>query len=273
MNILIPTDFSKLSKVAIDYALGLNRDIELNITLIHIFDTSVPKTRICTKKLEEAIKMSSEVEIKELIQTIQKENTSNQNIKYKIIVDSYIEDAIEKYALNNEIDLICIGTKGASGLKKIFIGSNAVAIIKNSSIPVLTIPEYARYRGIDSVLYSSDLFNIDEELGRIIPFIKLLESSIQIVHIEEDYEESDLKVFNEEKKLRKLFSYKNIGIKKLHNDSVIQGINEEIANIDADLLILFTHSTNLFEKIFQTSVTQSIAFQTRIPLLSFQKTQ
>ena len=273
MNILIPTDFSKLSKIAIEYVLGLSKDTKLNITLIHVLDPSIPKARISTKKLEEAIKTSSEVEMKELIRTIEKENTSNQNIKYKIVVDSYIEDAVEKYALNNDIDLVCIGTKGASGLKKIFIGSNAVAIIKNSSVPALTIPEYARYRGIDSVLYSSDLFNIDEELGRVISFIKLLESSIHIVHVEEDNEESDLKVLNEEKKLRKLFSYKSISIKKLRNDSVIQGINDQIANIDADLLILFTHSTNLFEKIFQTSVTQNIAFQTRIPLLSFQKTQ
>lgn len=273
MNILIPTDFSKLSKIAIDYVLGLSRDLELNITLIHVLDTSVPKARISTKKLEEALKVSSEAEMSGLILTIQKENTSIQNIKYKIVVDSYIEDAVEKYALNNEIDLVCIGTKGASGLKKIFIGSNAVAIIKNSSVPVLTIPEYARYRGIDSVLYSSDLYNLNEELDKIILFIKLLDSSIQIVHVEEENVDSNLNILSEEKKLRKLYADKNISIKKLQNVSVMEGINQQVADVDAELLILFTHTTNLFEKIFETSVTQNIAFQTRIPLLSFQKLQ
>jgi nucleotide-binding universal stress UspA family protein len=271
MNILIPTDFSKLSKIAIDYILGLSRDIELNITLIHVLNTSVPQARVTTKKLEEAIKMSSEVEMRELIQTIQKEHRSKHNIRYKIVVAHYIEEAVEKFALNNDIDLICIGTKGASGLKKIFIGSNAVAIIKKSSIPVLTIPEYARYRGIDSVLYCSDLYNIEEEIDRIILFIKLLDSSIQIVHVEEESEGSNFNILSEEKKLRELFSYENISIKKLQNVSVMQGINQQVADIDAELLILFTHTTNLFEEIFQKSVTQSIAFQSRIPILTFQK--
>lgn len=271
MNILIPTDFSKLSKIAIDYIFGLSRDIKLNITLIHVLDASVPQARITTKKLEEAIKMSSEVEMKKLIRTIEKENSTNQNITYKIVVAPYIEDAVEKFALNNNIDLICIGTKGASGLKKLFIGSNAVAIIKNSSIPVLTIPEYARYRGIDSVLYCSDLYNLNDELSKIISFIKSLESSIQIVHIEEENENSYLNINSEERKLRELFSYKNISIEKLQNVSVVQGINQQVADIDAELLILFTHTTNLFEEIFQKSVTQNIAFQSRIPLLSIQK--
>ena len=271
MNILIPTDFSKLSKIAIEYILGLNRDIELNITLIHVLNTSVPQARVTTKKLEEAIKMSSEVEMKKLIRTLEKENSSNQDIKYKIVVAPYIEEAVEKFALNNDIKLICIGTKGASGLKKLFIGSNAVAIIKNSSIPVLTIPEYARYRGIDRVLYCSDLYNLNEELGKIISFIKLLDSSIQIVHVEEESEDSNLNILSEEKKLRELFSYKNISIKKLQNVSVMEGINQQVANIDAELLVLFTHTTNLFEEIFQKSVTQKIAFQSRVPLLSFQK--
>ncbi|MDB9755406.1 universal stress protein [Winogradskyella sp.] len=51
----------------------------------------------------------------------------------------------------------------------------------------------------------------------------------------------------------------------------MQGINQYIADVDADMVTMFTHHTNLFEKLFRKSVTQNTALQTKTPLLTFQK--
>jgi nucleotide-binding universal stress UspA family protein len=56
-------------------------------------------------------------------------------------------------------------------------------------------------------------------------------------------------------------------------DSVVIGINKFVEDVDADMVIMFTHHTNFIEKVFQKSVTQNTAFQTRIPLFTFQKEQ
>ena len=86
MKILIPTDFSPLSIIAIEYAVGLSKDIELHLVLLHVIDTSTPTmARISSKKLEEAIKMSSEQDMNELIKTIKKENSHNPKISTNII--------------------------------------------------------------------------------------------------------------------------------------------------------------------------------------------
>tara|TARA_R110002050_G_scaffold88375_4_gene186704 strand:- start:26894 stop:27718 length:825 start_codon:yes stop_codon:yes gene_type:complete len=272
MRILIPTDFSELSNVAIKYAIDLGKDIEVKLHLLHVIDTSAPsRARVGSHKLQEAIKSSSERDMKELLASIKKDNDRNIEISYEITSGSPIGKYVEITAQKNDADVVCIGTKGASGLKKILFGSNAADIIENSSIPVLTIPEFARYKGIQNIVYSSDFYNLDKELDIIIPFAKLLDSWIQILHIDKDNEgyEGDLK--QKEMNLRQDFSYQKIKLTELKINSVILGINKFVADVDADMVIMFTHHTNFLEKVFQKSVTQNTAFQTSIPLFTFQK--
>ncbi|MCK0191432.1 universal stress protein [Arenibacter sp. F20364] len=272
MRILIPTDFSELSKVAINYALDFSKDVDVELILLHVIDTNVPSmARIGSSKLHEAIQSSSERSMKELIASIKKDNSHNIEISTEITSGASIEKYVEMFAVKNDIDMICIGTKGASGLKKILFGSNAAGIIQNSSIPVLTIPEFARYKGIENIVYSSDMYNLENEIALIVPFAKLMDSWIQILHIDKDNERFEGDIEQKEMSLRKDFSYQKIKFTELKIDSVIQGINKFVADVDADMVIMFTHHTNFLEKVFQKSVTQNTAFQTRIPLFTFQK--
>jgi nucleotide-binding universal stress UspA family protein len=272
MKFLILTDFSQLSKVAIQYAIGLSKDYELDLVLLHVISTNTPAmARIGSKKLEEAIKTSSDKEMSELLIAIKNENGNNLKLTSKIIFGAFIEKAVEAFALKNNIDIICIGTKGATGLKKIIFGSNAQGIISNSSIPVITVPEYANYKGINNIVYSSDLENLEEELKLIIPFAKLMNTWINILHINNENEGYNKNLQLEENRLRSLFSYKKIKTKELENDSIINGINQYVADINADMVAMFTRRASLFEKLFHKSVTKKAAFRTKTPLLTFQK--
>jgi len=272
MRILIPTDFSELSTVAIRYVVDFSNDVEVELILLHVIDTNVPSmTRLGSSKLQEAILASSERSMKELIASIKKDNSHNIEINYEITSGSSIEKYVEMFAVKNNIDMICIGTKGASGLKKMLFGSNAASIIQNSSIPVLTIPEFARYKGIDNMVYSSDLNNLEKEIGLIVPFARLMGSRVEILHIDKDNERFEGDLQQKVEALKNDFSYQKIKFSELKSDSVIQGINKFVADVDADMVIMFTHHTNFLEKVFQKSVAQNTAFQTRIPLFTFQK--
>ncbi|MEJ1224001.1 universal stress protein [Sediminicola sp. 1XM1-17] len=272
MRILIPTDFSELSKVAVKYAVDFSKDVDVSLILLHISDVNAPgMARVSSKKLGEAIKTSTEAAMKELVATIKKENSHQINISHKIVYGTSIAKTIETTALENNIDLICIGTKGATGLKKIVFGSNAAAIIEHSSIPVLTIPELAEYKGIGNIAYSSDLYHLDRELKLILPYAKLTDSWIRILHIDKDKEGFDGDLHEKEKSLRKDFAYEKIKFNELKSGSVIEGINKFVSVVDVDMVIMFTHHTNFLEKVFKKSVTQNTAFQTSIPLLTFQK--
>lgn len=272
MKILVPTDFSKLSKIAIQYAIRLSKGFELNLVLLHIINTNTPTmARVGSKKLEVAIKTSSEQDMNNLLNTLKTENGTHLKVTTKLIYGASIEKAVEAFALKNNIDIICIGTKGATGLKKIIFGSNAAGIISTSSIPVITVPEYAYYKGINTIVYSSDLEHLDAELKLLMPFVKLMNTWVVVLHITTVIEDFTEDLVAKEGRLRTLFSYKNIKTKVLENASVIQGINAYVADIDADMVVMFTRRTSLFKKLFNKSVTKTTAFQTKTPLLTFQK--
>jgi len=48
-------------------------------------------------------------------------------------------DGIMNISKKNSVDLIVMGSHGASGFKEMFIGSNAEKVVRNSDIPVLII--------------------------------------------------------------------------------------------------------------------------------------
>jgi nucleotide-binding universal stress UspA family protein len=48
-------------------------------------------------------------------------------------------DAIISYAEKNNIDLIIMGTKGRTGLKKFLLGSVASGVISHAKCPVLVV--------------------------------------------------------------------------------------------------------------------------------------
>jgi nucleotide-binding universal stress UspA family protein len=57
-------------------------------------------------------------------------------IETTIIVFTIIVDSILDYAEDNDIDLIVIGTRGRSGIKKLLLGSTASGVVIYISCPV-----------------------------------------------------------------------------------------------------------------------------------------
>lgn len=272
MKILVPTDFSQLSKIAVQYALGLSKDFELEMVLLHVLDLNTPTmARISSAKLVKSIKESANREMNELVKAIKTESNQNIKIDSYIIYEASINKGVETFALKNEIDIICIGTKGATGLKKILFGSNAANIITNSSLPVLTIPEHASYKGINNIIYSCDLEKLEAELKILIPFVKLFNAWVHILHIDKVFENYDRYLKGRENELRTLCSYEKMKTKILDYDSIIEGINQYVTDSDADMVAMFTRKTALFDKLFHKSIAKEAAFQTKTPLLTFQK--
>ena len=75
---------------------------------------------------------------------------------------------LKKIIAVQQPDLIVMGTKGASGLKKILIGSNTVNVIAKTKVPVLVIPEVARFenflnKGKNRIVLATDLDLLENE--------------------------------------------------------------------------------------------------------------
>lgn len=273
MKILIPTDFSKLSRVAVNYAAKMANELDAELVLLNVVMLDVPPHNdMISKGVDGDILNSAEIECFKLIAELKEQNKEKVNISYKIIPGNPVEDIIENYAVHNDIDLIIMGTKGATGIEKYIIGSNAAGVINNSSIPVITVPEHARFNGLKNIIYATDLWDLRLEARTLVPLAQLFDSTIHIVHIIDPDSPRNIKKIEETiTDLISELDYTKIKFQVVINDNLINGLNKYITDTKSDLLTMFTRELTFFERLFGKSVTRQMAFHSRIPILTFKK--
>ena len=165
-KILVPTDFSKSSENALRYAVLMADKIDAEITLLNVIypDVAVIDLPVTVDiAINEKIKLAEPKMTQQANQVMTQVGRQIQNIP---VIESEIEigvpdSIIAKYASNNEVDFIFVGTRDQHGtLDKVF-GSVASNVMKNSNCPVLVIPENADFQETTMVAYATDLNEID----------------------------------------------------------------------------------------------------------------
>ena len=184
-----------------------------------------------------------------------------------------VEDVIETFVQHNNIDLIIMGMKGSSGLKKMLIGSTAAAVMGNSHIPVIIVPEHSPFKTIKNIVYASDMIAISKEIKILVQFAKLFNSSIHVLHIVSTISKKKIDTVRIKSDLISKFKYPHISFKIAMNDDVINAIDKHITDVKADVLAMFTHEPTFFEKLFGKSVTREMAFHSWIPILAIKKSK
>jgi len=273
MKILIPTDFSKLSKVAVQYAVRIGKKLKAELILLNVVNLDGPPGRgvLNVKYLEEKLCENAAEDCANLISEIRSENKGKIDITSHVMKGFPVEGVVTNYAQHNDIDLIVMGTKGATGLKKILLGSNAAAVIDKSLIPVITVPEFARFTSLKNIVYATDIANLRDELKTVASFARSFNAGVHILHIVSPLGESKLDVKKTVTQLTKAMDYKRITFTVSLNDDAAEGIDEYVLKHKTDMLAMFTHKLTFFEKLFGKSITRQMAFLGNVPLLTFKK--
>lgn len=274
MKILIPTDFSNRSKVAVRYAVTLAKKLEAEIILLHAVHFDPPARAAVTLKtqsIENTMMQNAQLDGAQLLREIHDEHGSNHNIQYEITRGLPMKDAVSAFAQKHDVSLIVMGTKGATGLDQVLLGSNAAAMINASNIPVITVPEFAQCHTLKHIVYATDMQNTVAELMVLLPWAKALDATIHVLHIAAPGSSQTQDVNKTAETFIQETGYLNISFHVATNDDVVAGLDVFIAQKQADLLVMFTHDLTFFEKLFGQSVTRKMAFQSNIPLLSMKK--
>jgi len=188
-----------------------------------------------------------------------------------VVSGSPVEDVVTDYAQHNDIDLIVMGTKGATGLKKVVFGSHAAAVINKSDIPVIVVPEFARFTNLKDVVYATDIANLKDELKTVVSIAKDFNATVHILHIVSAVGEEKLDKKQTVANLTKAMDYKKITFAVSLHDDAAEGIDQYVLEHKPDMLVMFTHELTFFEKIFGQSVTREMAFLSHVPLLTYKK--
>jgi nucleotide-binding universal stress UspA family protein len=271
-TILVPTDFSKNAKNALHYAVNIAKRMQAKIILLHSFhidnnNAALPVDMV--DKQVETAKKKSDADLKAHFNSVS--HNSMCTIEY-ISSNNFLVDEILRLTEERDIDLIVMGTQGASGkLGKQIFGTNSSNVIEKAKCPVLTIPEGASTNDIKTIVYSTEYLNSDVVcLQTLADMAKLFEANIQVVHIALFDDAENKKALEDFKvKVSKNVDYKNISYKLLIGNNVEQRIEGYMEEEKVDMLVMSAHHRSLMDKLFGKSITKVMAFYLKVPLMVF----
>lgn len=270
LKVIVLTDFSPLSKVALQYVLKMSVKLPLDITILNVVRLDgVPKSSMRMKQVEKMLMDVAEEEGEKVLSEIASKTAAQ--VSFKAVRGHTVPDVVRRYTEKNYANLIVMGSQGASQLKKIRLGGTTVSVIDSAHAPVLAIPKYAEFRNFSGIVYATDLKYIKKELELLIPFARIFNTWIHTVHVTSAVDKEMEEVAAKAQQVIASTGYKNIDFKLMIDDDVPAAIDGYIRQTKADLLTTFTHELTLYEKLFGLSVTRNLAYQGNIPLLTFRR--
>lgn len=137
-NILVPTDFSKHSEQALEYAKEIGGPLGASIHLVHVLEPmttygsweGIPMDDLVGRAFEQ-----SEQKLKEAAA----ESLNNVPEKYIKVLEGHPDIAINHYAAEHKIDVIIMGTHGRRGLEYILFGSTTEKVLRTAPCSVLAV--------------------------------------------------------------------------------------------------------------------------------------
>jgi nucleotide-binding universal stress UspA family protein len=181
-NILVPVDFSENSRVAAEYALNLGEHFKSRVVFHHVLKTTRKNGEVngLRQETREKLQEFGEALVRKLELTDVEIGTS---VNLSPNIESIKE--LEKLVCT---DIIVMGTKGASGTKEIFSGSNTVQVIDAVNLPVLVVPEEAVFKPIRNIMMCSDYDPVStvEVFYPVKKLAKAFDAEVRIAHVKTD---------------------------------------------------------------------------------------
>jgi nucleotide-binding universal stress UspA family protein len=271
-KIVLLTDFSALSKLAISYALRMAAPVKAEFTILNIvrFD-GVPKANLKMKQIEKSLIQITEEEGRNLIEELRSTVKGDYQIEFKAIRSHTVAEMVKRYTEKNKTNIVVMGSRGASALKKARLGGTTVSVIDDCPCPVLAIPEFAQYKNLQHIVYATDLKDTQKELDIVVEFARIYGSAVHMIHVVPSMDKKVEAAKISLEAIIKKTNYDKLDFKLILDDDIPKAIDQYIKQTKADLLTTFTHKLSLEEKLFAKSVTRTLAYLGTIPLLAIKR--
>ncbi|WP_310992917.1 universal stress protein [Aequorivita marina] len=269
-RILVPTDFSEQAENALKVALQIARKHDSEIFVLHSMETPLHlATNSNSGGLPESlffIKLAK----KRFNELGEKPYLDGIELNKTIGHDEIYED-IEASCKNNDIDLIVMGSNGASGFKEMFVGSNTEKVVRTSETPVLVIKNHHPDLTINDFVFATDF---SEEgrgaLDKAQKFAKKVGAKMHLLYVNTP---AGFKTSAQAQEIMENFVH-GMGVENytlnIYNDtSVEKGILSFTQFINAQLIGMGTHGRKGISHFFNGSISEDMVNHANMPVVTF----
>ena len=270
-KILIPTDFSETAEYALKVAAQIARKNDAEIILLHMLELphqagdaigsghNIPELMFFKNA---AIKRLEDLMDEDYLDGI----TVSEVIQFEMAFDG-----IMKISEKNGVDLIIMGSHGASGFKEMFIGSNAEKVVRNSDVPVLIIKKEQPNFQVDNFVFASDFSDeIKKPFEKVVEFANLFNSTLHLVMINTPNNFKPTPVAQDiMRKFAGNFKINKFETHIYNETNVEKGILNFAESAGADLIGMSTHGRKGLAHFFNGSISEDLVNHSSLPVITF----
>ena len=273
-KILVPTDFSEQCNIALEQSYNLAREYNAEITLLYVIEDSGMLAKLFSKEQHDDLRKNIQEQLDKLAANAENESKITVNT---LIAKGVVYEKISEVAELIGATMIIMGTNGGEGLKKRFIGSNALRVARESKIPLITIKGKQHRKGCKNIVLPLDLTKqTREKVNKSIELSKLFHgAAVRVVSVLFTTDEflvnrltrqlGQVKTFLEKEGVECTAEI----IKSIKSkETLAQNILEYANQVDGDLIMIMTQQELEFTKYFIGSAAQEIIHHSTIPVMS-----
>lgn len=270
-KILIPTDFSQNAEYALKVAAQIAKKNNGEIILLHMLELP--------HQASDAVGSGSDIPelmffknaaINKLEELMEEDYLDGLKVS-EIVQFELAFDGILKISQINNVDLIVMGSHGASGYKEMFIGSNAEKVVRNSEVPVLIIKKDEGDFDVNNFVFASDFGKeAKKPFSKALEFANKFDATLKLVMINTPNNFKSTKVAEDTMKdFLSDFNVNKISTHIYNETNVEKGILNFADSVGADLIGMSTHGRKGLSHFFNGSISEDLVNHSKLPVVTF----
>jgi nucleotide-binding universal stress UspA family protein len=272
-RILVPCDFSPTAEQAYAFALDLAKRTDGEIFVLRVIDIpfmyeSYSPTMPAFLNLEVWDKLVADST--ENFRKMKSSHGQQADVTFRVIegpTTLTILDFIEK----EKIDLVVMGTKGASGLDEVIIGSNTEKIVQLAKVPVLAISKAVNFDSIRKIVVPTTL-ELDQPgfVNKVKELQKLFRATLHLLAINTPYNAKRSKyVYRDLEDYAKHYQLSDCTLHIREDFDEQAGILGFMDDIHGDMIAMATHGRRGLAHLFVGSITEHVVNHTHFPIWTY----
>ncbi|HTA26354.1 MAG TPA: universal stress protein [Bacteroidia bacterium] len=270
-RILVPTDFSDTSNYAVEKACRMAAKMNAKLYIIHVLESAPYKLVVSDENPKE--KVVYQKNIMDRLGKIAKDITEQYQVEVDTLIgEAKVTDVIEEAVKDNKIDIIIMGTSGASGMREFLIGSNAQRVVVRAACPVITFKVPPGEMGFKTIVLPVESWNSSiEKLDYVTDIAKTYDSQVHLLGIIENRKKADMRqVLVLLEAAEKYLKEANISFvrKIIASDQVAKEALVYAEEIKANLIVVMTEHESKLQSVLPGLLAKQIANHSEIPVMS-----
>ncbi len=271
-RILVPCDFSDPAVQAFKFAVEVALKSKGEIYLLNVVEVPIMHETVLMPTLY--FEQSLMKEMKDA--AAKKFQKMKDKWSAGVAVSTFVEfgsiiTTLRAFIAEKKIDLVVMGTHGASGARELFIGSNTEKIVRTSSVPVIAIKKSTKLSNIKNIVFPNDLSLENEQLTMKVKELQnFLRATLHIVYINSPaFFQRDVDTKVKLKDFAKRFMLKDYTLNVFNDIDQENGVTNFTKEIKGDLIVMATHGRRGISHLVSGSIAEDVVNHVDCPIWTF----